>query len=310
MGTRVTSASSSLLAGRLYVVLAALFWSTSGAFTKLLTQETGTGLNVPPVHALHIAFFRVLFGGLALVPFVRRADLSFRPATVGTVASFALMNAMFVWSMAAGTAANAILLQYTAPMWMYLASVWWLGEPADRRAAVSLVIGLCGIAVIVLGGWQGGQLKVVAIALGSGVTYAGVMIGLRMQRDASPTWLTVINHLGGAALLLPWVVVLPLPGLPQLVVLFFFGTLQMGLPYWLVARGLRTVSPQEAGTLTLLEPLLNPLWAYLVSPATEGIKLYTLIGGTCILGALAYRYWPFSPATKGKTDPQSPESSD
>jgi drug/metabolite transporter (DMT)-like permease len=74
----------------------------------------------------------------------------------------------------------------------------------------------------------------------------------------------------------------------------------MSLPYWLVARGLQTVSPQEAGTLTLLEPLLNPLWAYLVSPATEGLNRYTLIGGACILGALAYRYWPFGPA-RGET---------
>jgi DME family drug/metabolite transporter len=70
---------------------------------------------------------------------------------------------------------------------------------------------------------------------------------------------------------------------------------QMGLPYWLVARGLRSVSPQEAGAITLLEPLLNPLWAYLVSPETEGLKLPTLLGGALILGGLAWRYWPRRP---------------
>jgi drug/metabolite transporter (DMT)-like permease len=303
MGTRVASGPPSLVAGRLCILLAALFWSTSGAFTKLLTRPTGTGLDSPPVDPLHIAFFRVFFGGLVLLPFVRRGDLSFRPATAAMVVTFALMNAMFVWSMAVGTAANAILLQYTAPMWMYVASVWWLGEPADRRGAVSLAIGLCGIAAIVAGGWQGGQLKVVTIALGSGVTYAGVLVLLRMQRGASTTWLTVVNHLGGAALLLPWVATLPLPSGPQLAVLFFFGTLQMGLPYWLVARGLQTVSPQEAGTLTLLEPLLNPLWAYLVS--REQVHAYTLVGGAFILGALAYRYWPFGAASRVSRPPDS-----
>jgi drug/metabolite transporter (DMT)-like permease len=293
MGTRMAPAvSPSVTSGRLCVALAALLWSTSGAFTKLLTKETGTGLNYPPVYALHIAFFRVFFAGLVLLPFVRRRDISFRPATAATVASFAVMNALFVWAMAEGKAANAILLQYTAPMWMYLASIWFLGEPADRRGAVSLVIGLCGIGAIVWGGWTGGELKVIAIALGSGVTYAGVLIGLRVQRGASTTWLTVVNHLGGALVLLPWLVWLPLPSGPQLVVLFCFGALQMGLPYWLVARGLRSVSPQEAGTLTLLEPLLNPLWAYLVSPETERLNGYIVAGGACILGALAYRYWP------------------
>ena len=64
----------------------------------------------------------------------------------------------------------------------------------------------------------------------------------------------------------------------------------MGLPYWLVARGLRSVSPQEAGTITLLEPLLNPLWAYLA--ASELPSRFTLIGGAFILGALLWRYWP------------------
>jgi drug/metabolite transporter (DMT)-like permease len=280
-------------------VSAALLWSTSGAFTKLLREDTGAGLNSPPVDPLQIAFFRVLFAGLVLLPFVRRRDVSFRPATAFTAASFAVMNVLFVWALAVGTAANAILLQYTAPMWMYLACVWWLGEPADRRGAVSLAIGLCGIAAIVVGGWQGGQLTVVAIALGSGVTYAAVMVGLRLQRGASTTWLTVVNHLVGAVVLVPWVVRLAPPSGPQLVVLFFYGTLQMGLPYWLVARGLRTISPQEAGTLTLLEPLLNPLWAYLVSPATETPKLYTVIGGAFILGALAYRYWPLRTSPGG-----------
>jgi DME family drug/metabolite transporter len=52
------------------------------------------------------------------------------------------------------------------------------------------------------------------------------------------------------------------------------------------------VSPQEAGVITLLEPLLNPLWAYLVAPETEAPTMYTLLGGVCILGALAWRYWP------------------
>jgi drug/metabolite transporter (DMT)-like permease len=90
-----------------------------------------------------------------------------------------------------------------------------------------------------------------------------------------------------------------LPAASQLVVLFFFGALQMALPYWLVARGLRSVSPQEAGTITLLEPLLTPVWAYLVSPDTEMPTGYTFVGGALILGALAWRYWPFrSAATK------------
>src|SRR5262249_39119426 len=158
---------------RLMIVLAAVLWSTSGAFTKLLTRETALGLHEPAVEPLQIAAWRVLFAGLTLVPLLRRRDLTFRGPMVLTALSFALMNALYISALALGTSANAVLLQYTAPMWMYLASVWLLGEAADGRGAVSVAIGLCGIALIVCGGWQGGQLPVVALGLGSGVAYAG-----------------------------------------------------------------------------------------------------------------------------------------
>jgi drug/metabolite transporter (DMT)-like permease len=208
--------------------------------------------------------------------------------------SFAAMNALFVTALAQGTAANAILLQYTAPMWMYLASVFLLGEKADRTSTIALLLGLCGVAVIIVGGWDGGQLATIVIALGSGVTYAGVLICLRALRGLSSRWLTVWNHLLGALVLLPLIRNEPLPHWQQYIVLFLFGTLQMGLAYWLVARGLNVVSPQEAGAITLLEPLLNPLWAYLVWPQTETPPLATYLGGAFIVGTLAWRYWPFA----------------
>ena len=76
-----------------------------------------------------------------------------------------------------------------------------------------------------------------------------------------------------------------------LVLLALFGGLQMGLPYFLIARGLRSVSAQEAGMICLLEPILNPFWASLVS-TQEIPSNATFLGGALILGALAWRYWP------------------
>ena len=85
----------------------------------------------------------------------------------------------------------------------------------------------------------------------------------------------------------------------QAVCLFLFGSVQMALPYLLMARALRELSPSEAGTLTLLEPLLNPVWAYLAAPKKELPSVYTLCGGAFILGALLWRYWP----RKGRNQP-------
>jgi drug/metabolite transporter, DME family len=282
--------------GRVMILAAAVLWSTSGAFTRFLDEPTALGLDEPRLDPLQIAAGRVLFAALVLAPLLRRRDVSFAPTTALTAISFALMNVTFILAMALGTAANAILLQYTAPLWLFLAGVLVLGERADRRGTVALAIGLAGIAVILLGGWQGEQVGVIALGLVSGLFFAGVLYGLRLQRDASPVWLTVVNHSFAGLVLLPFLWHHPLPTLPQLGWLALFGALQMGVPYVLMARGLRTVGPQEAGTLSLLEPMLNPVWAYLVSPERERPTVYVLLGGTCILGALAYRYWPGQPS--------------
>src|SRR5262245_16302287 len=202
--------------GRLYVLAAALLWSTSGAFTKILTRETHFHLNEPEIHALQIAFYRALFAGLFFVPFLRRSELSFRPMMIPMVVCFAIMNASFVAAMKLGTAANAILLQYTAPMWMYLGCVWLLGETSDRRSLLAFGIGLIGIAVIVAGGWDGEQLPGVQLGLLAGFTYAGIMLCLRVLKDASSRWLTAINHLFSAAVLIPFVWSLPQPTWPQI----------------------------------------------------------------------------------------------
>jgi drug/metabolite transporter (DMT)-like permease len=287
--------------GRLYIALAAVLWSLSGAFTKVLTKPTVLGLDEPPLDTLvvggthfpvQIACYRMLFAGLALSLTVRRRDIRFRSPMLPMLICFTAMNAVFISAMALGTAASAILLQYSAPLWLYLASVFLLGERSDLRGTVSTFLGVFGIGIIVAGGWQNDNLGVVGLGLASGVTYAGVLLYLRVLRELPANWLTVWNHLLGGLLLLPLLLPLRPPTVPQYTVLVCFAVVQMGLPYWLMAKGLQSVSPQEAGVITLLEPILNPMWAYLVSPDTEALDPLTFAGGAVILTALAYRYWP------------------
>jgi drug/metabolite transporter (DMT)-like permease len=291
--------------GRLCLVLAAVLWSLSGLLTRLLQKETILGVHEPALSPLQIAFYRALFAGLIFVPLLRRADLTFRPLMLGMVACFAAMNALFLSAMALGPAANAILMQNTAPFWVYLVCVYILGEQSDRRSFQAILIGMAGVGIIIGGGWVRdgfGKVEVTAMALASGFLYGGVILCLRELRGHSSTWLTTQNHLGsaiclaiavlaihGPAYLWGWVTT---PTARQMLLLAIFGVVQMGLPYFLFARGLRSVSPQEAGTITLLEPILNPLWAYLISPATETPPPTTWIGGLLILGALAWRYAP------------------
>jgi DME family drug/metabolite transporter len=283
--------------GRWCILIASVLWSLSGAFTKVLTQPTMLGFYPPEIETweaggrhfpLQIACWRSLFAGLVLVPMLKRSEIRVRPLMFAMAICFAVMTATFITAQALGTAANAILLQYSGAFWMWLASVFLLGEPADRRGTISLLIGMTGIGIIIAGGWEQGELLVIGIALLSGLMYGIVVVSLRTLRDISSNWLTIWNQIFSSLILLPLVLTLRPPTITQFAVLAVFGAVQMGLPYWLMARGLRVVNPQEAGTLTLVEPLLNPVWAYLI--AGEVPHSWTFVGGAVILFALVWRY--------------------
>lgn len=314
--------ASSLQQARLLVVCAAVLWSLGGFFTRILQKDTVLGVNDPGLSPLQIAFFRALFAGLVLVPLLRRRDLTFRPQMIVMVGCFASMSALFLSALALGSAANAILLQNTAPFWVYLFCVYILGDPHDPRSLQSILIGMIGVVVIVSGGWVRdgfGKVEITLMALASALMYAGVIVSLRGLKDHSSIWLTTQNHLGsalclgmaialinGVSFFLDW---MTMPSARQLVFLGVFGTVQMALPYVLFARGLKHVSPQEAGMIALIEPLLNPLWAYLISPETDTPSVTTWIGGGFILGALV-RHYLFRPQRLANGEPRLPEIMD
>jgi drug/metabolite transporter (DMT)-like permease len=287
---------------RLMVVLAAVLWS-GGSFMKVFNNPTPLGLHEPELKALPIAFWRGLFAGLALVPLVRFRFVRFRPLMLGMVGCFALMSGLYLSALGLGPAANAILLQNSAPVWVFLIGVYLLKQKADERALRSTALAMVGVGVIVAGNWpwqveadeQRAQVLILLMGAGSGLTYAGVVLLLSQLRAHSPAFLMVLNLLGSAAVLglYLWLTggfVVPTP--LQLVYLALFGVVQMAAPYWLFARGLRTITPQEAGIITLLEPVLNPVWAYLIAPDKEVPTWWTLLGGAVLLAALAWRYVP------------------
>lgn len=290
--------SAGLSKARALLIIASILWSTSGFFTRWLqtTFENGAG---PEIHPLQMAFFRVLFAALGISFFVRLKDVKFAKGIVFTSISFAIMNALFVTALAMGSAANAILLQYTSLIWCVLFSIFLLKEKPDLRAIQAVFPALVGIMIIVIGGWHAGEGVVILIALGSGLTYAFVLTGIRSLPDVSPAWITFCNLLVAALVLLPFVITMPLPNTNQLLILLMFGVFQLGLPYLMTAKSLKIISPQEAGILTLLEPMLSPVWAYLIAPEKDAPTISTWMGGGLLLAALFWRYYPVKKKSDG-----------
>ncbi|HJZ57397.1 MAG TPA: DMT family transporter [Gemmataceae bacterium] len=301
-------AAPSVAQARLCLVLAAVLWSSGSLFMRLAQQPALLGWSEPGLAPLPIAFFRALFAGVVMIPLIRPDDVRFRLRMGLMVVTFALMSGVYLSAMGLGKAGNAIFLQNTAPFWVYVFGVVLLGTASDRRGWAAVSLGLLGAVVIVGGNWpadlppseQQAAIGVLCLGVASGVVYAGVVLFLSSLREFSPAWLVFLNHIGSAAALGLFIALAPadvsgwvaMPTSAQLALLAVFGAVQMAIPYWLFARGLRVVSPQEAGIITLLEPLLNPVWAYLITPETDTPNGPMFLGGGLILAALVWRYMP------------------
>jgi DME family drug/metabolite transporter len=269
--------------GRWLLAAAAVMWSSVALFAKAPLFEDwpqeGRGLM--------LAFWRALFAGALVLPAARQPR--FRWRLLPMVACFPLMNATYLTAVTLTTAANAIWLQSTAPLWIFLAGALLGTDVFNRRDLLPLACGLMGVGMILFFEVQGQARAGIACGLAAGVCYAGVVLSIRHLRAENGAWLVTLNQLTSAAVLFPYVLykgIWPTP--VQLAVLAAFGLCQMGLPYLLFARGLRSVTSQEASLIVLLEPVLVPVWAYLAWSETPA--WWTLAGGGLILAGLIARY--------------------
>ncbi len=286
--------------GIVLLLAAALLWSLNGALIKLV-NEGGEGPG-----GVVIAFYRSLFAGLVLLPLARgRLHTLFsqdtaaaasrrrlRPAAFWCVIFFTLMTVCFVVANTKTEAANAIILQYTSTFWIFGLSPWILRERPQARDLWILALAIVGI-VIIFFGKAGTDLPGLVIALFAGLFFGLLTLMIRRMRDVNSAAVTVLNNLGSALLILPFLC-LPLfeaEGIQQLsisrrslVLLVIMGVVQFGIPYYLYTLGLARVPAYQAALLTMLEPILVPVWTYLA--IGEVPHRNTFFGGGLILVAL------------------------
>ena len=274
---------------RLLLVAAAIGWSLSGLIVKHpLLQELPADRR-----GLLLAFYRAFFATIVLSTMVRRKRVTWTPKLVPMAVAFALMNLTIVVAITRTTAAAAIFLQYTSTGWAFLFAAVFLKERISRGNLVALSCAAIGIVWIVSSDLRQDFLIGNLLALSSGFMFGAVVFSLRQLRDHDSAWLTTLNHGAAALLLLPLMFSLFVPmSTGQWLLAILLGVVQMGLPYLLFARGVRHVSAQEAALITLLEPVLNPIWVLLVW--NEPVPLSTWIGGGFIVGGLALRYLFFA----------------
>ncbi len=291
---------------------AGLLWSLNGALIKLI-HDDGRG-----PHGVTIAFYRSLFAGLFLLPMawgrfhtlatVRRSRASgvkggtarrnrdqdcvnntqrrrVRPALISCVIFFTLMTVCFVIANTKTEAANAIILQYTSTFWVFGLSPWLLKERPAAKEFWLLGLAMVGIAIIFVGN-ASTDLPGLVIALAAGLFFGLLTMMIRRLRDSDSAAVTVLNILGSAVLLFPAVLLVGELMLPLRVwlLLLVMGVLQFGLPYYMYTLGLARIPAYRAALITMIEPVLVPVWTYLA--VRESVPQATVVGGVLILAAL------------------------
>jgi drug/metabolite transporter (DMT)-like permease len=260
---------------RLLILLAAVLWSSGGAAIKLCQLD-----------AWQLAGGRSLIAGLlilALSPAARRRPtrLSFAVAV-----AYVFTVVLFVTATKLTTAANAIFIQDTAPLWVLLLSPWLLREHPTRGELLSVPVFGVGLALFFLDKLSPGQVAGNLVALASGVAFGLSILGLRRLGDGGPAAL-VLGNLLAAAVTMPLWPFGPSPTPMDLGLVAFLGVFQLGLSYLVFSWGVQGTPAVEASLLVLLEPVLNPVWTYLFAGERPGP--WAIVGGGVILAATAWR---------------------
>ncbi|MFO1449615.1 MAG: DMT family transporter [Opitutaceae bacterium] len=258
------------------LILAALCWSAGGLLIK--------SVDWPP---LAVAGGRGLIAAVFLAATNRPLRFHFSGMQILGAVAYAGCTVTFVIATKMTTAANAILLQYTAPVWIALLGAWFLGERATRADWITIVVVLGGMGLFVADGLKLTSLTGNLIGAASGVAFAIMTLALRKQKSGSPVESIILGNLLAFLVGLPEIV--HAPALPPVgwLALGALGCIQLGVSYWLYARAIRHVTALEAVLVPVIEPLLNPVWVLIVY--RERPSSLALVGGALVLSAVTWR---------------------
>ncbi|HHV45375.1 MAG TPA: DMT family transporter [Tissierellia bacterium] len=261
--------------GIAYVVIASILWSTGGLLIKLSDWNP-----------IAISGSRSLISALIMLAYIKKPKITkSKPQIIGAIA-YAATVLFFVMANKLTTAANAILLQYTAPIFVAILGVWILKERIHWYDLASIAAVFLGISLFFIQGIEGGKALGNVIAILSGFSMASATVALRLQKDGSAVETTWLGNI------LTFIIALPFLGQVQfdfknVMIIVFLGVFQLGISYILYVNSLKYITALEAILLTVIEPLLNPLWVYIFTGEAPGIL--AIIGGIIVITAIIMR---------------------
>lgn len=262
--------------GILAVLLAALLWSTGGLFIKLVTYN--------PVQ---ISFFRCFFALLVFLAVFRKKAIIANKFTFVNSLFYSATLFLFVLANKTTTAANAIFLQYTAPIYVLILEPLINKTPFRRINVITVIISFLGMILFFLGELSPGRIEGNIYALLSGISFAAFLLGMRKNKSEFHFSSIFYGNVILAVICLPSIFEIQNYTFSNLWMLAFLGIFQIGIAYAIFTFGLKRVYAIEASLISMIEPVLNPVWVFL--GYGEVPSIFAIIGGIIVISVIALR---------------------
>jgi drug/metabolite transporter (DMT)-like permease len=260
----------------IYLVITAVLWSLGGILIKSVKWN--------PVA---IAGARSAISSLVILAYIRKPKFTWSSDQILAAIFYAGTVILFVSANKLTTAANAILLQYGAPVYVAILGSIILKEKTTISDWITIAVVIFGMFLFFLDELQPGNLFGNIVAILSGVAFALYIIFMRKQKDESPIESTLLGNILTAIIGLPFMLNSSPTG-SSWIGIVLLGTVQLGLSYILYSIAIKEVTALEAILIPIIEPILNPIWVFLAMGEAPG--RWAFIGGVIILASVTLRY--------------------
>ena len=257
----------------LEMLLCAALWSIAGIFIKLI-----------PWNSIVIAGLRSLIAGLVMFVYMRARGIGFtadRRSLAGG-AALCLTLTCFVAANKLTTAANSIVLQFTAPMFIVVFSALFLKKRFSRADVLAVVLTMAGISLFFFDQLTPGHLLGNCVAIVAGMAFAGYYMSLEGASESERMSAILMAHGLTFCVSIPFIALEPPElGAAPVICIFILGVVQLGIPYVLLGRASGSCPPLACSLLGAVEPLLNPVWVFIFDGEAPG--MWALIGGVVVV---------------------------
>jgi drug/metabolite transporter (DMT)-like permease len=218
--------------------------------------------------------------------FVRPRNITFRLPQLLGAAAYAGATILFVTSTKMTTAADAILLQYTSPLYVAVFGALILKEPVGKSDGLMIALIGAGLVLFFFDKLSPGNMTGNILALGSGALTAALALCMRHQKDGSPMETVFLGNVLTVLVCIPPMVAMR-PSAGDWLIIAIAGPIQLAAPYILYSFAIKKTPVLNASLIVTLEPVLNPVWVLLFFGEKPGP--WSLAGGAMVIGALVMR---------------------